>query len=362
MACFSYPLRLFLLVSGFGLTIALVLYEGINEIYEALRVAGLGVLLIAVYHFVPMLIETIAWRKLFKPQQRPVFVLLYWSRWVGEAVDGFLPVAQIGGDLVRIRLLDIFRFSKIQSAATLVVDITLTIWTQLIFTIIGAFFLIALFSESSLIIGAILFVCTAIPIVIALVYLQNHGMFSMLIAWTQKLAGNLDMKGLADHANAIDLAISDIYKRRSDVAYCCLSLSTAWMLGSIEIWLALWLLGNPCDLLTALIIESLVQAVRSAAFMVPAALGVQESAFIAVGVAVGIPADIALALGLTRRFRELIVGIPALLSWKLSELLLISKIQPLDRLFHVFKCKIKNEPGRKAIFGNGQTILVKNEE
>jgi glycosyltransferase 2 family protein len=63
----------------------------------------------------------------------------------------------------------------------------------------------------------------------------------------------------------------------------------------------------------------LIQAVSSAAFIVPGALGVQEAAFILIGSALGIDATIALALATARRLRDAIIYFPGLIAWQRTE-------------------------------------------
>ena len=66
-------------------------------------------------------------------------------------------------------------------------------------------------------------------------------------------------------------------------------------------------------------IEALVQAASSAAFIVPAALGVQEGAFVLICAAVGIDSVTALALATARRLRDVIIFFPGLLAWQWAE-------------------------------------------
>jgi len=63
----------------------------------------------------------------------------------------------------------------------------------------------------------------------------------------------------------------------------------------------------------------LIQAISSAAFAVPGALGVQEAGFLAIGAAFGIDAPTALALAAARRVRDVIVFFPGLLAWQFLE-------------------------------------------
>jgi hypothetical protein len=67
------------------------------------------------------------------------------------------------------------------------------------------------------------------------------------------------------------------------------------------------------------ILESARLAIRGAAFLVPGAVGVQEGGYILPGNLLGIPSEMALALSLVRRVRELALGIPGLIAWHLIE-------------------------------------------
>jgi uncharacterized membrane protein YbhN (UPF0104 family) len=69
----------------------------------------------------------------------------------------------------------------------------------------------------------------------------------------------------------------------------------------------------------AVAIESLAQAARGAAFVVPGAVGVQEGGLIVLCALFGVPANAALALSLIKRAADLAVGIPGLIGWHALE-------------------------------------------
>ena len=69
----------------------------------------------------------------------------------------------------------------------------------------------------------------------------------------------------------------------------------------------------------AFLLESAAQAVSSAAFVVPGAIGIQEGAFLLFGTMLGLPPEAALAVGIARRIRDVIVFVPGLVTWQLSE-------------------------------------------
>jgi hypothetical protein len=68
-----------------------------------------------------------------------------------------------------------------------------------------------------------------------------------------------------------------------------------------------------------LVIESLLYAIRTVAFAIPNAVGVQEGAYILLGGAFGLTPEMALALSLLKRARDLTIGLPALGAWQAIE-------------------------------------------
>jgi uncharacterized membrane protein YbhN (UPF0104 family) len=58
---------------------------------------------------------------------------------------------------------------------------------------------------------------------------------------------------------------------------------------------------------------------RHLAFVVPAGLGVQEATLVLFGHALGISSELALAVSMAKRVREVLCGLPSLLSWQWME-------------------------------------------
>jgi len=127
-------------------------------------------------------------------------------------------------------------------------------------------------------------------------------------AWVE--SGNLE--GLHE-------TILAIYRDRRALLASFLCHLAVWLTGVGEVWLALYFMGVEIGFAEAFIIESLAQAVRSAGFAIPASLGVQEGGYLVFGALVGLGPDVALALSLVRRVRQLIVGVPGLLFWQVME-------------------------------------------
>ena len=94
----------------------------------------------------------------------------------------------------------------------------------------------------------------------------------------------------------------------------------SWAGGLFEVYVGLLAMGHEVSLRQAFIIECLGMAARSVGFAVPGALGVQEGGFILVGGLFGIAPDMAIALSMLKRAREVSVGAAGLLTWQWAEL------------------------------------------
>ncbi len=94
---------------------------------------------------------------------------------------------------------------------------------------------------------------------------------------------------------------------------------------------ALKLLGHPVDIGAAIAIEALTQAVRHATFIVPAGLGVHEAGVMLFAHVAGVSGDVALSLALIKRMREIMFGVPALLSWQWVEARQLGPLLAMER-------------------------------
>jgi uncharacterized membrane protein YbhN (UPF0104 family) len=90
-----------------------------------------------------------------------------------------------------------------------------------------------------------------------------------------------------------------------------------WLFGMIEVIVVFAFMGNPVSLGEALVIESLLQAIRGAAFTIPGALGVQEGGLVLLCAIFGIPPEQAIALSLVKRAADLVIGVPGLVGWQM---------------------------------------------
>ena len=113
--------------------------------------------------------------------------------------------------------------------------------------------------------------------------------------------------------------LSMLYARRTNVLASGQVHILGWLIGTAEVWIALRFMSIPITVNEAIVIESLVQAVRGAAFAIPGAFGAQEAGLILLCGMFEIPPDQALALSLIKRAADLIVGVPSLIALQILE-------------------------------------------
>jgi len=306
---------------GLALFAGLIAHQSAGKVLAAVALAGWGLLLIALAHLPVMAANAMSWRALLDRGSRQPFARLAWMWWIGSSVNTLLPVAQVGGDLVRARLLARSGVAGPLAGATVVVGLTASVLTLLLFAAAGALLLgSAPRMEGGgevprLLVGLAVFGGLLLGFYLA----QRGGLFLRLARALERLASGRDWLSLVGGAAALDGAIVALYRERRAFLACCLWRLAAWLAGVAEVWLALRFLGHPVSLVTAFILESLGQAVKSAGFAIPGALGVQEGGFLVLGALAGLPGEVALALSLVKRVRELLIGLPGLAAWQLEE-------------------------------------------
>lgn len=307
-----------LFFGGLALFTLIIGYHGLGDIVGALAVAGWGLVWISLYHSTVLMADSIAWQSLIRDENRPSLSILVWARWIGESVNGLLPVMQVGGDLARARLILHRGVPGPVSGASVVAGLTIGIVTQMVFTLMGVILLL-----SSGVYDVVKIVLIGLGIMIPLVtgfYLaQRFGMFGALIKVFVRFGGSRDWQHLVGGATALDSAIRDIYGNRDALIRAAVWYLCGWIAGVGEVWLALHFLGAPVNVADAFLLESLGQAIRSAAFFIPGALGVQEGGFLMIGGIIGLGPEVSLALSLSKRVRDLLLGLPGLIAWQIAE-------------------------------------------
>jgi putative membrane protein len=317
--------------TGLALLIALVAWEGWQDVLHAFARAGWPLLLLVPLRVATLALDAWAWRILLlplAPARAPGLAFLLWVASVREAVNRLLPVAGVGGEVVGLRLARTRIPDTAGVAASLVVEVLLTIAVLYLFGGVGVVLMAHIaagMDEVGTIAASLLL---SLPLPLLAWWLLRHGTaFQRIEHWAARLLGP---RAAALDGAALDAALARLSGQHGRLLRALGWQSLAYVAGSVETWYALRLLGHPVDVTTAIAIEGLTQAVRHAGFLVPAGLGVQEAATVLFGHLAGVGGDVALSLALAKRMREVVLGVPALLSWHWFEAVTVRRYVPRD--------------------------------
>ena len=301
-------------ILGLALATAVIGYFGIGGVLKALEAIGWhSFVALCAYTLLPILILGSAWFVLTgQPPAR--FGVFVWARMVRDAASEHLPFSQFGGFVIGARAAILQGVSATQAFSTTVVDATTELIAQIGFIGLGVGVLaVRLRGQSAhsnlLWIGLVGVGLCAVGAAAFIVLQRNSS------GVIEKLAARF-LPGSVAQASAVAQAMNALYEQPARIAAAVALHFTAWIASATGCWIALRLTGVDLGLLDVLAIESLLGAVRSAAFAAPMAIGVQEAGYALVGPLFGLNADMALALSLLKRARDLAIGLPALLVWQ----------------------------------------------
>jgi putative membrane protein len=303
----------------FGLALAAWLLQtyGFGRIMDLLGNAGwFGLTAVIAFHLVQLLFSASAWWVIAGPTQpRPRLSAFLVLRWIREGVNNLLPVAQIGGEFVASRLLRRRGVPLAAAIAGAVTDLTMEMLTQIAFTLLGLFLLLHSVGDGGIanyVTGGIV---VALLVAAGFLGAQWFGLAIAIEQGLMRLGKALGWSG-TDEVKGLHAALIGCYRAPGRLALAATWHSISWLLGGIEVCLALHFLGHDVGISAGLVIESLGQALKAVGFAVPGALGVQEGGYIVVCQLFGLSPEVAIALSLMKRLREVVLGVPGLIAWQ----------------------------------------------
>jgi putative membrane protein len=305
---------------GLSVLIVLMVRSDFAAMWQTLHSAGWSLLWLPPYRLVYFLLYAIGWRSLLRPydpQRRAGLGYILWVTTVREGIDRLLPVASVGGGIAGVRLAGWRGIPAPSAAATVATEVVLTMLGLYVFTAVGLYLLTDLGASHETYEHVLIALMLSLPIPVVTGLLLRYGsVFERLEAFLRPMVGE---GAFSDGATCMDRELRATFSRGGTLALAGSLQLLAFFSASFETWFALRLFGHPVDLRSAVLLESMTQAMRHLAFIVPAGLGVQEAMFVIFGHVLGLSGELALAVSMAKRLREVICGVPALLSWQLAE-------------------------------------------
>jgi len=310
-----------LVVAALGLALAfyIVTSVGLEAVLTAAgHVGWRGFAILCLYGLGIFLPIGAAWFALMPDMPLRKIRVFIWGRMVRDAAAEVLPFSQVGGMALGARAAMLHGLPGSSAVGSMIVDVTTELIAQIAYIILGVMILSAALSHtehdrllSEVLVPGVILISTGGGLFVALQRYGHH--------WVaQKLAPRV-FPGAMAATTAVAGVLDDIYRSRLRIGTSLTLHFCGWMLSAVGTWIAFRLMGSDVDLAPVIAIESLVYAARSAAFVVPNAFGVQEGAYALLAPLFGIRVEVALALSVLKRARDIAVGVPILVIWQLME-------------------------------------------
>lgn len=310
----------FLLATILGILIAAwtVGAAGARQVFEAMRTIGwIGMLALIGWSGGVLVLLGMAWHVVAPGEPLGRLPLFVWARTTREAATDVLPFSQLGGLVVGARTLAARKVADPLIYGSMIADMTTELASQLLFTLAGVAVLLLVLTDEPV---AAQVVPIAIGGLVAMTVLMAGFGFAQrpVLALAQSLGARI-LPGSAKALVALREQLDTIYHQPRRVIAAFILNLFAWIASASGAWIALRFMGSHLPLWAVLTIEALIFTLRSVAFVVPGAIGLQEAAYVIIGPVFGLPSTVAVALSLLKRARDLAIGVPAIIAWQWAE-------------------------------------------
>jgi putative membrane protein len=307
-----------LLALGFGiLVLALVLaHFDLSTVMRSLARVGVSgfILVVAAGLAAEIVLALGLWPLSARPLPLSVVVA---ARQLRDSTADVLPITQLGGVALAARALVLAGMGAVEAAAVVTADLTTETFAQGLYVLTGVVASLSLLAKSAVLspyIGAMLAGALFLAlgsIGFALVQLSGS-------RWLDHIGEKL-FAVPGGRGRAFEETIHAIYGRHGRMALSIVLQFAGWIGSGLWLWVVLKVLGLSPGLWQAVAIQALVEGLRSAALFVPASIGIQEAGYAALAPVFGLTPEIGIAVSLLRRGRDVVVAVPVILLWQLTE-------------------------------------------
>ena len=298
------------LLGGIALLGWMVGQVGLRDLLASFQIVGFWLVPFFLLEIIPDLLHTAGWAACFQGYQRRLRLWqLYGIRLAGNAINQVTPTATLGGEVVKVLLLQP-TLPRAQVTAAVVIDKASITLAQMFYLAFGLVYTMGHLPLSSELQWALSLTIGLISLgLLGFVAFQRYGLLSKLVSQVCRLKYTpRKLHQLSQHLAPLDAQLMAYYTAHP------------WRFGGSLLWhfVAFVCAGSKTYILLRLLLgyqapgwfEALMVAMAVAAldqmfFLVPARLGTLEGARVLVLSAVGIPQVFGLTFGLIARLESL---------------------------------------------------------
>ena len=268
-------------------------------------------------HIPTLYFDSLTWFILLKKRSLSFF----WSfiiTWIAQTSGKFFPTGNVTGEFVRIYLGIKKGLSSHEASSTVFADLILATFSLFIIGLLS--FFLVVFRDSALIDSDynhyIYFSLVLIFSGCVFFYLLiKRRLLRHLIRKTKPIFDIKLNKNKILFFIKLEISLYHLTKKKAVVSKALFFRLIGWLAGAFEIYVFLLIIDVNASFVDVILIESFTGIIRAVAFFVPAGIGVQELAFVAIGSYVGLSPSISFSIAIGRRIREFLVGVPAIIAW-----------------------------------------------
>ncbi len=269
---------------------------------------------LVIAHIPTLYFDSLAWIILMKNKlsMKTAFIIT----WISQTSGKFIPSGNITGEFVRFYLARRSGHKFSEASSTVLMDLFIATFSLFLIGLAALIFIV--FSlKSNLILNQFQYLILAFSLIslgtLFFLLIIRKRVISKFLVITKKIEF-LSKKNIFNLLR-LDISLNKLSHRKWRLLNAVVLRLMGWIAGAFEIYVFLWVIGVDAKISDVIIIESVTAIIRSAAFFIPSAIGVQELAFVIVGELVGYSSIVSFSVAIGRRLREIMVGIPAIITW-----------------------------------------------
>ena len=301
-----------LLFFGIGLLLlmGMIWQVGVSDLMASFRAVGLWLVPLVLLESFPMFLHTAGWAACFEAQHRPVGLWrLFLVRLAGSSINQMTPTATIGGEVVKVLLLESV-LPRTQATASVIIDKASFTLAQVLHLTLGTLYLTGRLSLPTEL--QIALTCTLSLIAlgsIGFVVCQRYGLLSRVLkACTRFKIGQEKLERLHQKLIPLEARLAAYYATHPWRFVSSLGLHVlAFAFGSVQTYMLLYLLlgTDAPGLAEAITIAVAIAALDQIFFFVPGNLGTLEGIRFMTLSVLGVAQVSGLAFGIIARLESL---------------------------------------------------------
>ncbi len=268
-------------------------------------------------HIPTLFLDSLSWRILIKDNK----ISIWWCTiitWIAQTASKIMPTGILTGEFVRIYLGRKRKVSMAQISATVIGDLALATLSLMIMGIVSIFIFFYYKDYGNELLDFTYISIGIVSIMLGSLFFCLAIRYRVIKIFIRKFISIKKLKRFSNFSRNLlktDYVLYNLSFEQKRIFSGLMVRLMGWLGGALEIYIFFWIIDIEISIIDVVMIETFTALVKAIIFFIPAGIGIQELSFILIGNFVGLSNPVAFSMALGRRFREIMVGIPAIIAW-----------------------------------------------